>query len=275
MATTFAIELVVPFAILIPARFRRPRLAAVILLCLLQVGIAVTGNYGFFNLLTIVLYVSLLDDGRLSWLRRVPARRPSGLDAGGPGRDARAWRTVVAAGTLVVGGFSALTLWQEATYTRPQPDWSTQLRSVVRPLRSINGYGLFRTMTTTRPEIVLEVTWDGTTWQEYPFRWKPGALDRRPGFVQPHMPRLDWQMWFAALDPYDSQYWLTSLAERVLDGSSEVLGLLDDPPRGDRPEAVRLVRYLYRFTTPEERRASGRWWHRERREDLTGPIPRR
>ena len=273
-AATFAIELAVPFAILAPARFRRSRLVAFTLLCLLQVGIATTGNYGFFNLLTIVLYASMLDDDHLAWLAPWMPRPADVAHVGS--RGARAWRGVVAAATVVIGTLSLLTLWQEATYTRPQPEWSTRLRSIVRPLRSINGYGLFRTMTTTRPEVVIEATWDGTTWHEYPFRWKPGALDRRPGFVQPHMPRLDWQMWFAALDPYDNQYWLTSLAERLLEGSSSVHRLLDDPPHTETPpRAVRLVRYFYRFTTVEERRETGDWWHRERREPLTATITRR
>ena len=37
------------------------------------------------------------------------------------------------------------------------------------------------------------------TWKPYRFRWKPCEPDRRPRFTTPHMPRLDWQMWFAAL----------------------------------------------------------------------------
>src|SRR5262249_7058642 len=69
----------------------------------------------------------------------------------------------------------------------------------VAPFRSVNGYGLFRVMTTSRPEIIVEGSADGRTWQAYEFRHKPGDLRRRPDFVAPHQPRLDWQMWFAAL----------------------------------------------------------------------------
>lgn len=59
-----------------------------------------------------------------------------------------------------------------------------ELVSLVQPTRSINGYGLFRTMTTERPEVVIEGTSDGVSWKEYTFRWKLGAPDRRPHFIE-------------------------------------------------------------------------------------------
>src|SRR5207249_3575476 len=66
-----AIELIAPFGIFLPARFRRTRLAACVAMILLQVGIGATGNYGFFNLLTIVLYLALLDDGTVHRLASI------------------------------------------------------------------------------------------------------------------------------------------------------------------------------------------------------------
>jgi hypothetical protein len=144
----------------------------------------------------------------------------------------------------------------------------------IAPLRSINGYGLFRVMTTTRPEITVEGTLDGRTWVEYPFRWKPVRTDVRPRFVAPHMPRLDWQMWFAALGPRGSAWWLERFAQRLLDGEPDVLELLGaDPFAGKRPNAVRFVVYEYRFTTPAEREATGEWWKRDERAIL-GPLVR-
>src|ERR1019366_2863005 len=63
----------------------------------------------------------------------------------------------------------------------------------------VNGYGLFAVMTTTRPEISIEGSNDNVEWQPYVFKYKPGPLNRAPGWVAPDQPRLDWQMWFAAL----------------------------------------------------------------------------
>ena len=266
------IEIIVPFFIFVPARLRWMRRLACGLLCLLQIAIAVTGNYGFFNLLTCALYLTLLDDGHFS--RFLSSRivhtaqsRAAVLVEPMP------WRVVVVSAAVFIGIMSGLTLWREATYTRPHADWSNRLVSLVQPTRSINGYGLFRTMTTERPELVIEGTRDGEQWTEYTFRWKPGDLGRRPGFVQPHMPRLDWLMWFAALDPFAHQHWLGPLVEHLLSGSPTVVGLLAEDPFPDaRPRFVRLAVYEYRFTTPDEGAEAGHWWRREFRSYLTQPM---
>jgi hypothetical protein len=141
----------------------------------------------------------------------------------------------------------------------------------IDPFRSINGYGLFRSMTTSRPEIVIEGSADGRTWTEYVFRWKPGDLDRRPGIVAPHMPRLDWQMWFAALNPQRARPWLERTMLRLLEGEPSVLALLDENPFADAaPRYVRLVLYRYEFAPP----GGDAWWTREQVGYLTGPVSR-
>jgi hypothetical protein len=128
----------------------------------------------------------------------------------------------------------------------------------------VNGYGLFRVMTTERPELELQGSRDGVHWLEYEFRYQPGPVERRPQFVAPYHPRLDWQMWFAALDPGGNAEWLRSLGARVRDGTPEVLALLGrNPFPGAPPRFLRLMRYEYRFSTVEERRRSGAWWTRE------------
>lgn len=287
---TFVIELVVPFGALLPSRFRRTRIAACLLMCLLQAGIAVSGNYGFFNLLTVVLYLSLLDDRTLGRFLPSSVRNQASGTIAPPRRDVEAsrsghvawvpgpWRMALIGVPPLIAFVSVLTLWHEATYTQPHPEWSTRVVRLVRPLRSINGYGLFRSMTTVRPEIVVEASLDGSVWRDYEFRWKPGAVDRRPRFVQPHMPRLDWQMWFAALDPAGNEHWLRTLLVRLLEDSPEVVTLLDESPFSEgRPRYLRLAIYRYVFTTWEERRETGHWWHRELMgyltESVTLPAP--
>ena len=152
------------------------------------------------------------------------------------------------------------------------PEWSTNVLSWVAPIRSINGYGLFRSMTTQRREITIEGSIDGKIWTEYPFRWKPGDLSLSPRFVQPHMPRLDWQMWFAALSPEREAHWLFPLVTRLLESSSTVLALLDGNPfPEENPRFIRLVMYRYRFTNPDPSKSEN-WWRREFLGYLTEPI---
>src|SRR5262249_40083343 len=131
----------------------------------------------------------------------------------------------------------------------------------IEPLRSANPYGLFRVMTTQRPEITVEGSDDGVSWKPYRFRWKPCELDRAPRFTTPHLPGLDWQMWFAALaGDCRSAPWFIRFERRLLEGSPEVLGLLrENPFPGRPPRSVRARLALYTFT----RWGSNDWGTRE------------
>ncbi len=128
----------------------------------------------------------------------------------------------------------------------------------------MNGYGLFRVMTKERGEIVIEGSADGIDWLPYEFKWKPGDLMRAPGWCAPHQPRLDWQMWFAALGSYRENPWFGRLIVRLLHGSQDVRQLLaKDPFPHEPPRYIRATFYRYRFTTSRERRETGVWWKRE------------
>jgi lipase maturation factor 1 len=273
------IELCAPWLIFLPPRFWRARLTACALMILLQLGISVTGNYGFFNILTIVVYLSVLDDRTLG--RFLPAhatRNHEGVDRRRAG--AGIWRVGVNVVAIAIAALSVMTLLREMDRTRQvrgpfDRGWPGALLTSIAPLNSVNGYGLFRVMTTTRPEIVIEVSDDGMVWKEQEFRWKPGNVMRRPQFVEPHMPRLDWQMWFAALDPSSAQDWLLPLAERLMSGEPTVTRLLGPNPLAGRPRYVRLAYYQYHFTSFSERAKTGAWWKREFGAYLTEPIEAR
>ena len=119
-------------------------------------------------------------------------------------------------------------------------------------------------MTTQRPEIVVEGSSDGREWRPYEFRYKPGSVTRAPAFVAPLHPRLDWQLWFAALAPSNNLPLLQALSRALRAGSPEVLALLErNPFPAAPPRFVRFVLYDYRFTTPTERAHTGAWWSRE------------
>ena len=96
----------------------------------------------------------------------------------------------------------------------------------LEPFRIVNGYGLFRVMTKDRKEIVIEGSADGIDWQPYEFKWKPGDVMRPPGWCQPHQPRLDWQMWFAALGSYRQESVVRQTGDRLLHGKPQVDGAL-------------------------------------------------
>lgn len=260
----FVIELGAPCAILFGRHARR---VAAALLIALQLAIAATGNYGFFNLLTIVLCFTLVDDAAFaascasfrSWIRPPPPTRVRAR--------------VAALLALVVAILSVVPMAQRLGAAALVPGPLRDLHARLDPLRSFNAYGLFATMTTRRPEIVVEGTLDGVTWRPYSFRWKPGDPTAPPRFAQPHMPRLDWQMWFAALQGPRRAWWFGAFLHRLHAGSADVLALLaSDPFDGRRPLAVRALLYRYRFTGWRERRQTGAWWWRELLGSYAGPI---
>jgi lipase maturation factor 1 len=286
VAILFAIELGAPFLLFFP---RRARIAGALSILALMALIGGTGNYGFFNLLTAVLCVSWLDDAFLMRLLPVRWRKNTPEPPRATGHAVR--RIAYGAGVAALAIASSLTFVEEMVRTRPPGrigglagslldvgaacvDAGEPVLAAIGPFRSINGYGLFRAMTTARPEIAIEASDDGVAWREVVFRYKAGDVMRHPRFVAPHQPRLDWQMWFAALDARRAGPWLESLLFRILEGSPPVLRLLDDPPLVARPpKFVRLVMYDYRFTTADEAKASGgAWWHRERRGEMTASL---
>jgi hypothetical protein len=119
-------------------------------------------------------------------------------------------------------------------------------------------------MTTSRPEIIVEGSQDGDIWLPYEFKYKPGDLKERPRFVEPFQPRLDWQMWFAALSSYENNPWFINFSVRLLQGSPEVIALLKKNPFPDAPPRyIRAVVYDYKFTDFAERLKEKAWWRRE------------
>jgi len=114
---------------------------------------------------------------------------------------------------------------------------------------------------------------DGDSWRAYSFRYKPGDLGRAPRWAAPYQPRLDWQMWFAALGNYRENPWFVNFAVKLLEGSPEVRGLLEaDPFGGKAPHYVRAELFDYSFTSSEERAKTGNWWKREARGVYLPPV---
>ena len=138
---------------------------------------------------------------------------------------------------------------------------TTKTLSYLRPYHIINRYGPFSVMTKKRIEISFEGSQDGVTWKAYGFKWKPQHGFTSPKWVQPHHPRLDWQMWFVPFGkPYQSP-WVIHTMKRLLEGSQSVLDLFKyNPFPGKPPTYIRAVAHQYDFTEPETKKITGDWW---------------
>jgi hypothetical protein len=259
----YAVELVAPFLIFTTGRGRA---VAFMVIVAFQLLIAATGNYCFFNLLTIALGFLLLDDE--VWPRRWRERFAEGAME----RNEPLQRWLLPPVVIVILSLTAVQLTQTLGLRVPWPTPVTAFKRWLDPFQLVSGYGLFAVMTKTRPEIVVEGSQDGEDWKEYEFRWKPGDLRRAPRFVEPHQPRLDWQMWFAALGTYEENPWFRNFLVRLLQGSPNVVGLMGHNPFPDAPPRyVRALLYEYRFSDLGEKRIGGHWWRRERK-GLYSPV---
>ncbi|MEX2015477.1 MAG: lipase maturation factor family protein [Candidatus Hydrogenedentales bacterium] len=255
----FAVELCVAFLIFAP---RHVRHAAGVLLIGLQLTIQLTGNYGFFNMLSIALCLLLFDDQALraispsSWRERLRVQTRQR-------RAAQLQHVVSAVAALAILLLSAVVMLMRMTPERTPPIL-VDLYRMSSPFNIVGSYGLFANMTTERPEIIVEGTNDGgQTWRPYRFKWKPGELDRRPRWNSPHQPRLDWQMWFAALGGPMRTHWFDDFLYRLLEESPDVMALLaEDPFPEGKPNAVRAVLYDYEFSEVDTLRGKGHWWQR-------------
>ena len=246
----FVVELVLPFLIFGPRRLKHVAAWGTIAL---QLMILLTGNYTFFNILTIALCLFLFDDASFRKKRSQLLARPHLAYA-------NSYVSAVVVTIILIASLDGLA----GMFGFNTPAVVSAAVAPVGPFGIVNQYGLFASMTTSRPEISIEGSNDGETWQAYTFSYKPGPLNRAPGVIEPFQPRLDWQMWFAALSNYQQNPWLIRFMQRLLEGSPPVLQLLAYDPFPEKPpKFVRAVVYDYRFTTFAERRQTGNWWKRE------------
>jgi len=276
VAFCLVVEIIAPFFIWAP---RRPRLVAAGLMIFLQIVIALTGNYCFFNLLTIALCFLLIDDAAIG--RGMEGRAPANpasqeLRPSNTKSISTRWATYAAIAVIVVT--FPINAWLIFSAFKPQsrpPGRLADFYEQLEAFRIVNGYGLFRVMTKDRGEIVIEGSADGINWAPYEFKWKPGDVKRAPGWCAPHQPRLDWQMWFAALETPEQNPWLIGLIVRLLEGSRDVTGLLAHTPFPDKPpNYIRAMFYRYRFTNSEEHRQTGAWWKRQELREYLPTISR-
>jgi hypothetical protein len=298
VVATFALELVLVWMLFLP---RRWRIVCFFIVTPWQIGVILTANYTFLNYLVLVFGFLLLDDRFLS--RFVPARwRPvidenpsSNEDADSnailhinpslyesneaPDVNAKADTPISAqrsglrrhlhavsfAVTTVMLAwiFYATTLPLLQMFWRdfPLPEGPV---AALEPFRIANRYGLFAVMTPHRYEIEFQGSEDGHTWVAYPFRYKPQDVSKAPGIYAPYQPRFDWNLWFASLGSW-SQYPIVPRTEvLLLQNDPDVLALFaGNPFPGKPPRMVRAVLWQYWFSTMEEKRTQGIWWHRQ------------
>jgi len=274
-AATLFIEIMVPFLLFTTARLRR---YAAISFCLMQVAIAASGNYGFFNLLSSALALSWLQEQdldkflqrpRLAPLKNWILSRSAFLENGRKETIVLEKIIVYPAMFMIVFASSTslalTTCGRDFFYMLPAP--ARFAYSVCQSWGISAGYGLFASMTRERPELIIEGSADGANYKPYEFVYKIGALDRPPPVIAPHMPRLDWQLWFEALNASSGarpNRWFVSFLNGLAHNDECVLTLVQTNPCSQLPPRFLRVRiFNYELETPSVMLRTGRWWRRE------------
>ncbi|MGP3987056.1 lipase maturation factor family protein [Streptomyces sp. 3N207] len=255
VAANHVAQLIVPFGLFCPQPVAT---VAAGLIIITQLWLVLSGNFSWLNWMTIVLAFAAVDTSPLTG---TPSFDPTPL-----------WFAVVvcAATALIV----VLSYWP----ARNLLSRTQQMNRSFNPLHLVNTYGAFGSVTRVRQEIVLEGTDEeqvtpDTVWREYEFKGKPGNVRRLPRQFAPYHLRLDWQMWFAALSPAYTAGWFEPFVSRLLKNDPATLRLLHTNPFPEQPPThVRALLYRYRFTTREERRETGAWWHRAFVREFLPPV---
>jgi hypothetical protein len=245
---------------LVPDRVRSLRLAAGVVLLLFQILLMLSGNLSFLNYLTIVPILACFDDVHLS--RFLPQRLVvAARRAAGQAVRSRPQEVVV---MVLVALIAVLSVPVVANLVSSRQVMNTSFNR----LSLVNTYGAFGSVGRERFEIIFEGTsdsilTDSTVWKAYEFPCKPGDPRRRPCFVAPYQPRLDWAIWFAAMSTPDAYPWTLHLVWKLLHADPGALQLLAaNPFPREPPRWVRAEYYRYEFAPSGD--PSGAWWKRER-----------
>lgn len=243
----FAIELLIPFGMFWHETIR---LGVFIALVSLQFFIWLTGNFSYLNYLTAAFCTILLSNKVLSPFFSVPHSEPTSfyLDI------------VLSATGILLIGLQAMRVWDQFL-----PNQSIKRALYwLHPFHLANRYGIFAVMTTARYEIIIEGSDDRQTWKEYIFRYKPSEITRRPRWIAPYQPRLDWQVWFLPFREFYEEEWFQKFLFHLLKGTPEVLSLLRGNPFPNiPPKYIRVQLYQYEFSSFKEKREKGWWWKRK------------
>ena len=248
-------EGIAPFFVFWP---RHARHIAGLIIVGLQGILILSGNLSFLNWLTIVPALACFDDS--FWAKLLPrAITRKATEAAANAEPSKPMTTTAWAITILIG---FLSIQPVLNMLSPQQIMNTSFD----PFNLVNTYGAFGSVGQERLNIVFEGTTDSIPddsahWIDYPYKALPTAPEKRPPQVAPYQPRLDWQMWFAAMSTPSEYPWTLILIGKLLRNDPGALSLFAaNPFPGKPPRYIRAVLYRYSFAKPGN--PEHRWWNR-------------
>ena len=160
------IEIIVPFFFFAP---RRLRYIAGFLTIILQIIIFATGNYTFFNLISVSLCLFLFDDSLF-----ISTNKNTNLifkdDENSFSSNSVKIKTIaLSAFVFIVLSLNIIQFSRRYLGFRDLPQVVSHIVRYTSSFHLVTNYGLFTLMTTSRLEIIIDCSNDGRQWKTYEF----------------------------------------------------------------------------------------------------------
>ena len=263
---THFVQIIVPIFLFIPGI---PRIIAGILLLSFQIQLMLSGNLSFLNIVTIAPIIAAFNDNFLSSLLPsfIVEKANEAALAATPTINYTAWIFLIIVALLSIPVITNL-------FSKYQI-----MNTSFNQFYLVNTYGAFGSVGRKRYELVVEGTDDNTInahirWKEYEFMAKPTGIHRKLPIIAPYQPRIDWQIWFAAMESPGQNPWMLAFIKKLLNNDKNTLRLIAKNPFPDKPpKYIRVSHYIYKFAKPGsktvwERELIGQWLPPLSKEDL-------
>jgi hypothetical protein len=263
MFTEF-LQVIATFLVFYP---RILRIVAAVIFFIFQSILIITGNYAFFNWITLVPALLLFDDRFLA--RLLPSRLVRAAEAA----EANKIPFTPVQNNFFYMVFGVL-VWMSIPVVANLWSEDQVMNTSYNRWNLVNTYGAFGYVGKERYELVVSGTSDttiddDTVWVEYEFIAKPTDPERGHPVIAPYQPRIDWQIWFAAQSTPQQHGWLIHLVWKFLHNDPGALSLIEANPFPDRPPRyIKIDRYDYNFARP----FSGKSWERVYLEPWIGAL---
>lgn len=235
------IELIVPFFIFSPRILRH---AAGILMISFQLILISSGNFSFLNWITILPVIACFDD---NFFRKI---LPKWIII----RAENSKHNPVSTSKNIAAFLLAIIIaWLSIPVVQNLLSSGQIMNTSFNRWDFVNTYGAFGAVGKARGELVIEGTADEiitskTEWRAYLFKGKPTDIYKMPPIIAPYQPRVDWQIWFAAMQRPEHNPWLIHMIWKLLDNDQGTLILLANNPFPDKPPRyIRVQFYHYKF----------------------------
>lgn len=225
------------------------RITAGLIFFTFQSILILTGNYSFFNWITLIPALVLFDDRFLALV--LPKRLVERAK-----RAEQEKQSITPLQNNVIYAIFGVLLWLSLPVMNNLVSQNQIMNTSYNRWAFVNTYGAFGYVGKERFELVISGTSDtrltnDTEWKEYEFVGKPTDVSAGLPIIAPYQPRIDWQIWFAAQSNSSRQGWLIHLLWKFLHNDPHALGLIKYNPFPDAPpNYIKIDRYLYELEPP-------------------------